>query len=352
MRVSSSAREAREVSGREVFDRGSIGAAGRSAGVFRRNEARSSPSRPTCWTGRGVRPVHDRDLLDEARGSSRPATRPCAVFVSADRRDRPSTREPRPAGVTERCCQCCCRSSRRRSGAERWRWARRGAVVALEAMGGDEWLRCSVRQRRAAQPERRPYDSTARRRLRLSAEFAADVPRLGARRIRLLCTTRPLEDAEIASAVEEEREPSVLLDVLERELLVAAARQRGRRRRSAADAAERASWVTCVELMIRAAPTTRTPSVSRMLKVLREGLSFVDINDNPMARRRANVLMGAVAIERDRELETIRTSDRATRRSWGSASSPSGAHAAGVWMLPRSRRLGQIGGTTRSCVYG
>src|SRR4026207_2210744 len=70
-------------------------------------------------------------------------------------------------------------------------------------------------------------------------------------------------------------------------------------------------------------------AVTKTLKDSGE-VGFVDINDNPMARARANALMAAVAIERSCNLATIpHVTPRATS-GMGLQSPPLGAHAEGV----------------------
>src|SRR5205807_1840377 len=68
--------------------------------------------------------------------------------------------------------------------------------------------------------------------------------------------------------------------------------------------------------------------VARTLKAA--GVGFVDINDNPMARARANALMAAVAIERDCGIETIPHVTPRDTSIMGLESLLLGAHAEGV----------------------
>ena len=89
-------------------------------------------------------------------------------------------------------------------------------------------------------------------------------------------------------------------------------------------------WVTCVEL-----DPPKGGTYDAMLAVARElkasgKVGFVDINDNPMARARANALMAAVAIERDCGLETIPHVTPRDTSIMGLESQLLGAHAEGV----------------------
>jgi len=161
------------------------------------------------------------------------------------------------------------------------------------------------------------------------AEFASHARRLGARLIGGCCGTTPLEIAAIRSAVEEEREPSAPLDVLERELpeprLTGGAQET-----ELARMLREGEWVTCVELDPPKGGTYDSMlAIARTLKASGK-VGFVDINDNPMARARANALMAAVAIERECGIETIPHVTPRDTSIMGLESQLLGAHAEGV----------------------
>jgi len=161
------------------------------------------------------------------------------------------------------------------------------------------------------------------------AEFAAHARRLGARLIGGCCGTTPVEIAAIRSAVEEEREPAAPLDVLEREL-PGPELGGGPSETELARMLREGEWVTCVELDPPKGGTYDSMlAVARTLKASGK-VGFVDINDNPMARARANALMAAVAIERDCELETIPHLTPRDMSIMGLESLLLGAHAEGV----------------------
>ena len=89
-------------------------------------------------------------------------------------------------------------------------------------------------------------------------------------------------------------------------------------------------WVTCVEL-----DPPKGGTYDAMLAVARElkasgKVGFVDINDNPMARARANALMASVAIERTCGIETIPHLTPRDTSIMGLESLLLGAHAEGV----------------------
>ncbi|HSD77656.1 MAG TPA: bifunctional homocysteine S-methyltransferase/methylenetetrahydrofolate reductase, partial [Solirubrobacteraceae bacterium] len=203
------------------------------------------------------------------------------------------------------------------------------ALAALEAMGGDGGPPlaalpnvglASLSGGRVIYPHATPE---------YFAEFAAHARRLGARLIGGCCGTTPLEIAAIASAVEQEREPSAPLDVVERELV----EQRlgaGPYETRLARMLREGEWVTCVEL-----DPPKGGTYDAMLAVARElkasgKVDFVDINDNPMARARANALMASVAIERDCAIETIPHLTPRDTSIMGLESQLLGAHAEGV----------------------
>jgi homocysteine S-methyltransferase len=161
------------------------------------------------------------------------------------------------------------------------------------------------------------------------AEFAAHARELGARLIGGCCGTTPLEIAAIRSAVEEERVPRGRLEVVERELVepsFAGAAQET----SLARMLREGDWVTCVELdPPKGGNYEGMLAVARTLKGSGE-VGFVDINDNPMARARANALMAAVALERACGIETIPHVTPRDTSVMGLESLLLGAHAEGV----------------------
>jgi homocysteine S-methyltransferase len=161
------------------------------------------------------------------------------------------------------------------------------------------------------------------------AEFAAHARELGARLIGGCCGTTPLEIAAIRSSVEEERAPRGRLEVVERELVEPTA-ARGAKETRLARMLREGEWVSCVEL-----DPPKGGNYEGMLAVARtlknsDKVGFVDINDNPMARARANALMASVAIERDCGIETIPHVTPRDTSVMGLESLLLGAHAEGV----------------------
>ncbi len=160
------------------------------------------------------------------------------------------------------------------------------------------------------------------------AEFAAQARRLGAGIIGGCCGTTPAQIAAIKTAIEEDRAPAGPLVVREREL---------------ADAADAAPEETGLARMLReqefvvsvqldpplGANNGALVEASRALKESGK-THFVDVNDNPRARARMSGIMASVAIERTCGIETI---PHLTTRDMSVAGLESlllGAHAEGV----------------------
>jgi homocysteine S-methyltransferase len=323
------AREAREVSGRDVFIAGSIGPLGDLPGVPPEQRGEVFAEQAQLLDGRGVdlfmiETFYELDELETAIEAVRSVSSlPIVATLTFDEGAETL------AGVTAA------------EAAERLRpldlaaiGANHGAglhaaLAALEAMGGDGGPPlaalpnvglASLSGGRVIYPHATPE---------YFAEFAAHARRLGARLIGGCCGTSPLEIAAIASAVEEEREPSAPLDVMERAL--PEPRLAGEAEETELARMLRAGeWVTCVELDPPKGGTYDSMlNVARTLKASGK-VGFVDINDNPMARARANALMAAVAIERDCGLETIPHVTPRDTSIMGLESQLLGAHAEGV----------------------
>jgi methionine synthase / methylenetetrahydrofolate reductase(NADPH) len=160
------------------------------------------------------------------------------------------------------------------------------------------------------------------------AEFAAQARRLGAGIIGGCCGTTPAQIEAIRGAIDEGRAPSAPLTVREREL---------------AEAAESAPEETQLARMLRegefvisvqldpplGANNGALVEAGRAIKES-EKAHFVDVNDNPRARARMSGVMASVAIEHAIGIETI---PHLTTRDMSVAGLESlllGAHAAGV----------------------
>ena len=321
------AREAREVAGREVFIAGSIGPLGDAQGLSTEQRAAIFSEQAEILDGRGVdlfmiETFYELDELETAIAATRSVSGlPIVATLTFDEGAETL------AGVTAA------------EAAERLRplelaaiGANHGAglhaaLAALEAMGLDgaplaalpNVGLASLSGGRVIYPHATPE---------YFAEFAAHASRLGARLIGGCCGTTPVEIAAIRSAVEEAREPSAPLDVLERELPEPQLGA-GPYETELARKFRESEWITCVELDPPKGGTYDAMlGVARTLKAA--GVGFVDINDNPMARARANALMAAVAIERDCGIETIPHVTPRDTSIMGLESLLLGAHAEGV----------------------
>jgi len=323
------AREAREVSGREVFIAGSIGPLGELAAIPPDERGEIFAEQALLLDGRGVdlfmiETFYELDELETAieavRGvSSLPIVATLTFDEGAETLAGVSAAEAaerlRPLGLAA-------------IGANHGAGLH-AALAALEAMGGDGGPPlaalpnvglASLSGGRVIYPHATPE---------YFAEFAAHARRLGARLIGGCCGTTPLEIAAIRSAVEEEREPSAPLDVMEQELpeprLAGGPQETELARMLRED-----EWVTCVELDPPKGGTYDSMlAVARTLKASGK-VGFVDINDNPMARARANALMASVAIERECGIETIPHVTPRDTSIMGLESQLLGAHAEGV----------------------
>jgi homocysteine S-methyltransferase len=160
------------------------------------------------------------------------------------------------------------------------------------------------------------------------AEFAAQARRLGAGIIGGCCGTTPAQITAIRAAIDEERAPAAPLVVRERELV---------------EAAETAPEETGLGRMLREGEFVVSVQLDPPLGANNSGLleaaravresgkaHFVDVNDNPRARARMSGIMASVAIERATGVETIPHLTPRDTAIAGLESQLLGAHAEGV----------------------
>jgi methionine synthase / methylenetetrahydrofolate reductase (NADH) len=160
------------------------------------------------------------------------------------------------------------------------------------------------------------------------AEFAAHARDLGAKVIGGCCGTTPAEIAAIRSAVEDERSPRAPLVFESPELVVALGEEQ--RETGLSRALVAGEWVVSVQL-----DPPLGGNAAGLLEVaaaLQQSgkAGWVDINDNATARAGMSSLMVSAAIERQAGIETI---PHLTTRDWsvmGLESMLLGAHAEGV----------------------
>ncbi len=160
------------------------------------------------------------------------------------------------------------------------------------------------------------------------AEFAAQASALGARIVGGCCGTMPAQIAAIRQAVEEERQPRVFFEALERDVVVPVVRRAEQTLLCRMLAA--GEWVVSVEL--DPPKGTNMESMLRVSTTLKESgvVHVVDINDNPMARARLSALVAAATIERVVGLETIPHVTPRDASIMGLQSQLLGAHADGI----------------------
>lgn len=319
------ARDAREMTGREVFVAGSIGPIGEPAASRVRRELFAEQA--TILEGRGadlfmVETFYDLDELEDAIEAVKGVSSlPVLALMTFD-----ETAETL-AGVTAgeaaaRLAELDVAAIGANHGA-----GLLAALAALEEMRANGLPLAalpniglaSLSGGRVIYPHATPE---------YFAEFAAHARDLGARVIGGCCGTTPTEIAAIRDALAEERQPRAPLVFGERELVVALGeeqRETGLQRAFAAG-----EWVVSVQL-----DPPLGGSNAGLLEIARAiaesgRAGFVDINDNATARIGISSLMSAVAIERDSGIETIPHLTPRDSTVMGLQSVLLGAHAEGV----------------------
>jgi homocysteine S-methyltransferase len=320
------AREAREISGRDVFIAGSIGPLGELGGLAASERGPIFAEQAALLEGRGVdlfmvETFFDLEELTTAvEAVQSVSSLPIVAMLTFDE-DAETFGGVSARDAVERLSSYELAAVGANHGA-----GLHAALAALEAMGDGRPLAAlpnvglaSLSGGRVIYPHATPE---------YFAEFAAQARALGARVIGGCCGTTPTEIAAIARAVEEQREPTVPFATAERELIVAA-----HERPAETELARRlraGEWITSVELDPPKGGTY--DAMLAVAKTLEDSgeVGFVDINDNPMARARANALMASVAIERSCGLETIPHVTPRDSSVMGLQSQLLAAHAEGV----------------------
>jgi methionine synthase / methylenetetrahydrofolate reductase (NADH) len=319
------ARDAREVTGRDVFIAGSIGPLGEPATSRVRRELFAEQA--AVLDGRGadlfmVETFYDLEELVDAIEAVREVSQlPIVALLTFDESAETL------AGVTaaeaaERIRQLDVAAVGANHGA-----GLLAALAALERMGKDDTPLAalpnvglaSLAGGRVIYPHATPE---------YFAEFAAHARDLGAKVIGGCCGTTPAEITAIRSAVEEKRKPRAPLVFESPELVVALGEEQRETGLSRALAAN--EWVVSIQL-----DPPLGGNSSGLLEVataLKDSgrVGWVDINDNATARAGMSSLMVSATIERRAEIETI---PHLTTRDWsvmGLESMLLGAHAEGV----------------------
>jgi methionine synthase / methylenetetrahydrofolate reductase (NADH) len=159
-------------------------------------------------------------------------------------------------------------------------------------------------------------------------DFAAQAAALGARIVGGCCGTTPAQIEAIRTALDDERAPRAAFEAreLRPEPLPLAAVGETRLAR----ALREGEWVVSVELDPPKGGTN--DAMIEVARVLRQSgaVGFVDVNDNPMARARMNALMASIAIQREAGIETIPHVTPRDTTVMGLEGVLLGAHADGV----------------------
>jgi methionine synthase / methylenetetrahydrofolate reductase(NADPH) len=319
------AREAREVAGRDVYVGGSIGPLGELGSLDPDDRGAIFAEQAQLLEGRGVdlfmvETFFDLDELTTALDAVRSVSRlPIVAMLTFDE-DAETLGGVSARDAVDRLAPYELAAVGANHGA-----GLHAALAALEAMGDGRPLAAlpnvglaSLSGGRVIYPHATPE---------YFAEFAAQARALGARVIGGCCGTTPIEIEAIARAVEEDRRPTTRFATAERELVIASEQAHEETRLSRM--LREGDWVVSVELDPPKGGTYDAMlSVTRTLKAA--GVDFVDINDNPMARARANALMAAIALERSCGIETIPHVTPRDTSVMGLQSQLLAAHAEGV----------------------
>jgi methionine synthase / methylenetetrahydrofolate reductase(NADPH) len=319
------AREAREVTGRDVFIAGSIGPLGEPAASRVRRDLFAEVA--AVLDGRGVdlfmvETFYDlEEVVDAIEAVRSVSSLPIVALLTFDESAETL------AGVTaaeaaERLSELDVAAVGANHGA-----GLLAALAALERMGKNgkplaalpNVGLASLAGGRVIYPHATPE---------YFAEFAAHARDLGAKVIGGCCGTTPAEISAIRSAVEQERKPRAPLVFESSELVVALGEER--RETGLSRALANGEWVVSVQLdPPLGGNSSGLVDVAAALK--ESGLvGWVDINDNATARAGMSSLMVSAAIERQAAIETI---PHLTTRDWsvmGLESMLLGTHADGV----------------------
>jgi methionine synthase / methylenetetrahydrofolate reductase(NADPH) len=319
------ARDAREVTGRDVFIAGSIGPLGEPATSRIRQELFAEQA--AVLDGRGadlfmVETFYDLDEVVDAIEAVRSVSKlPIVALLTFDESAETL------AGVTaseaaERIRQLDVAAVGANHGA-----GLLAALAALEQMGKNGTPLAalpnvglaSLAGGRVIYPHATPE---------YFAEFAAHARDLGAKVIGGCCGTTPAEIAAIRSAVEQERKPRAPLVFESPELVVALGEEQRETGLSRALAA--GEWVVSIQLDPPLGGNSA--GLVEVAAALKDSghVGWVDINDNATARAGMSSLMVSATIERLAQIETI---PHLTTRDWsvmGLESMLLGAHAEGV----------------------
>ena len=318
------ARDARHVSGREVFIAGSIGPRGEHEEAWPEDRGPLFAEQAELLAGRGVdlfaiETFFDLDELVTAIEAVRSVCDLPIVAMMSFGDDAETIGGVRAAAAAERLAALGVAAIGTNHGA-----GPGAALTALQAMGDSLPLAAmpniglaSMSGGRIVYPHATPD---------YFAEFAAHARSLGAKLIGGCCGTTPTEIAAIRSAIEEERAPRAPLAVRERDFAVEVARVE-RETRLAADLRE-GRFVTSIQ--IDPPLGANYEGLLEISAAVHDTGAYVDINDNATARVGMHPLIVAAAIERRVGIETIPHLTPRDTTVMGLESVLLGAHAEGI----------------------
>ena len=319
------ARNAREMTGRDVFIAGSIGPIGEAATSRVRRQLFSDQAQ--ILEGRGadlfmVETFYDLDELCDAVEAVRGVSSlPIVALMTFD--DGAETLAGvRAAEAAARLANMDVAAIGANHGA-----GLMAALAALDEMSGDGKALAalpniglaSLAGGRVIYPHATPE---------YFAEFAAHARELGAKIVGGCCGTTPTEISAIRSAVEEERKPRARLDFEERELVVSLGEEQAET--GLARALREGEWVVSIQLDPPLGGNIG--GLVELSQALKDSgkVGFVDVNDNAGARAGMNAIMFSAAIERATGMETIPHLTTRDYTIMGLEAILFGAHAEGV----------------------
>ncbi len=320
------ARDARQVSGREVFIAGSVGPLGEHEDASPEDRGPLFAEQAELLAGRGVdlfavETFYDLHELEAAIAAVRSVSSLPIVAMMTFGDDAETIGGVPATEAAERLAALGVDAIGTNHGA-----GPNSALTALQAMRGSLPLAAmpniglaSMSGGRIIYPHATPE---------YFAEFAAHARKLGAMMIGGCCGTTPIEIAAIRRALEEDRAPRAPLGVVERELAADVERDE-HETRLAADLRE-GRFVTSIQ--IDPPLGANYAGLLQVSAAVRDsGLgAYVDINDNATARVGMNPLMVAAAIERTVGIETIPHLTPRDTTIMGLEAVLLGAHAEGV----------------------
>ena len=318
------ARDARQVSGREVFIAGSIGPLGEHEETWPEDRAPLFAEQARLLAGRGVdlfsvETFFDLEELVTAIEAVRSVSDLPIVAMMTFGDDAETIGGVSAAEAAERLAglRVAVVGTNHGAGPD-------AALTALQAMGDSLPLAAmpniglaSMSGNRIVYPHATPE---------YFSEFAAQARSLGARLIGGCCGTTPTEIGAISSAIAADRAPRAPLAVIERELAVEVAREE-RETRLAADLRE-GRFVTSVQ--VDPPLGANYEGLLEIAAAVHAAGAYVDINDNATARVGMHPLIVAAALERRVGIETIPHLTPRDSTVMGLESVLLGAHAEGV----------------------